>query len=680
MSVECRLFAKRCAPVCRPRRHERSATPTKLPRARVHLRRSAVPSHIKHSTTHGSICSSLGTANASLREKTMWKLLGPAPCFFLFAPTLADAFWAGPPGPTGAPGPAGAAGTPGTPGMPGMPGMPSCTQTPQNGPGASPCSPLQQQTCSGPQGNTCYNNLLFCCSSGGKQPCNAQGTNFSPAFIAQKVCNRTGGSCPSCAYNTCLQCLQTLTCGLGPSPSPPAPAPPPVLPHIANYQLRVIPRHVDALTPTVQSTKVMFHLGWIDSAGTPFPMAFQTLWDNKTHSVSASPKSLCGNSAFLGSFVVAKNVIFSTQDTRIRIVFANDAPGQPVQLNLPTADDSSLMTMYDVCPWIQNQFPYCLGGIETVECISERIKQLTNGSHPLAPTGVKGYLLGGDNGYTFPQASTIIGWFKNYFADTEAKCCGTDGYLFTTPIYVVLGNHDYDHNGCGTNNMCPEPPAAGGEYMGLGLASGSKEWYDSPSDLCACTSRECGLPNTYGGGTAPVDWSYTFGAYVHGAVGVITWDGRWDPKALLNPANSNLTSALQAALQNFERAGVGQLWVQQHWSGNDHGAAQPMGCTYVASTFQAYSVLQGLSVANLHWYSFCGHTHVSAGAGPRAQIIGNNGYNPGQPCPTVIAARTDYEPSTQVDTNCVGFPLPNAASVSTYTNGYSKTTAPNDCA
>jgi hypothetical protein len=271
----------------------------------------------------------------------------------------------------------------------------------------------------------------------------------------------------------------------------------------------------------------MFHIGWIARETEEFPVSLSVSGIKYAFS---ERRSLCnGVRSF---YVVARDVVFYGDLDTVYINVTFEKRSKRLLLSLPSVADSSLMTMFDLCPWFQGT--QCFGGRENVEAISARISQLSSrGEHPLTPRGVRGYVLGGNIGFDWPNAQRVIDWIENNFTDPEAKCCKGEARLSGAPVYVVLGNHDYDRTGC-SSNVCTERMASAAEYLKIGLSAGVKDLRTLPGDVCECDDPACDTASMYGGSSQPVSWRESFGAYVHGAVGIITWDGRWDLRALLS--------------------------------------------------------------------------------------------------------------------------------------------------
>jgi hypothetical protein len=303
---------------------------------------------------------------------------------------------------------------------------------------------------------------------------------------------------------------------------------------------------------------------------------------------------------------------------------------------------------YDICPWDQqNCFPGKIGA----NAEASKIELATREDFRLAPNGgVRGYLLGGDNGYrTLPGAynSGIQFLWKNYFAGIS-EAPKTDGGLMRTPLYLILGNHDYEESGCGSG--CQNNFAAAG-YIAFALSSSIARWYDKPELLGKCVSEACSRPlrNTYAGPGLPVDWQFSFGVYLHGDVAQITWDSRWCFSNLLS--DSQFADVASDKLRLLNLLQPSQVWVHAHWDAADHGACPQGVSCYVASKLRQMARQSYPNLNRTTWTSFAGHTHVNVRKNspcigdngiplpedqvPTSYIIGANGYGGDPPCPTV---------------------------------------------
>lgn len=171
--------------------------------------------------------------------------------------------------------------------------------------------------------------------------------------------------------------------------------------------------------------------------------------------------------------------------------------------------------------------------------------------------------------------------------------------------------------------------AGAAPYVTFGMTSPVKPWFSNPGALCHCGSTACSSSVFFNGGTQPVDWQYTLGFYAVGNLGVITFDGRWNIRNLLNASHGDpdFQAAVESGLKYMNTAGVLEnVWVLSHWNNEGQGGAS--SSVDGREEFIKFASKAGNGdYTNSTWLAFSGHAHVNVPGGDNDYCLGGNGQS-----------------------------------------------------
>jgi len=405
---------------------------------------------------------------------------------------------------------------------------------------------------------------------------------------------------------------------------PPSPASAKALPP---HQLRVAPV---SLSEAVVQHRLsggygVYAIGWVDSSSTAPPdIVCEGCGGQKVLNFSTpAPFPMCNGihkipCAWSGSmwYSYVAEVTFDSPEPVLHI------GGDSFPLNIPE-NTVVAAAMFDACMSPNaGGLMNCFADVNNFQVMHDRLAEINESSHG----GINLIIWGGDNGYGRNQPHDVEGNLPHVYA---TRLGGLD-FLTTAPLFMLMGNHEYDqdaHHGCSTGDCMNDAGAA--PYVAFGMTSAVKSWFSDPDALCNCSSSACSSSVFFNGGTQPVDWKYTLGFYAVGDLGVITFDGRWNLRNLLDASQGDpdFKAAVQSGLKYMGNAGVLEnVWVLGHWNNEGQGGAS--SAVDGRREFLQFASKLGIGeYTTSTWFAFSGHAHTNTQGGDTDYCLGGNGQS-----------------------------------------------------